>query len=63
MRNAFRPVLGLVPALMAASAIAAESLTIGSKAPAIEVAHWFNGKEPVGAFVDGEVYVIEFWST
>lgn len=63
MRNAFRVVLGLGVALASVSAIAAESLTIGSKAPVIDVAHWFNGKEPVEAFDDGTVYVIEFWAT
>lgn len=63
MRNAFRVVVGLVLEVMAVLAIGAEPLTIGSKAPTIEVAHWFNGKAPVRAFDDGKVYVIEFWAT
>jgi thiol-disulfide isomerase/thioredoxin len=42
-------------------------LTIGSKAPALNVEHWVqngNGKfKPVTQFEDGKVYVVEFWAT
>lgn len=42
-------------------------LTIGSKAPALDVEHWVqngNGKfKPVQKFEDGKVYVVEFWAT
>jgi len=42
-------------------------LTIGSKAPSINVEHWVSdghGKfKPVETFEDGKVYVVEFWAT
>lgn len=42
-------------------------LTIGSKAPSIDVEHWVsdgNGKfKPVTEFEDDKVYVVEFWAT
>lgn len=42
-------------------------LTIGSKAPQLDVEHWFsdgNGKyKPVKAFEEDKVYVVEFWAT
>ncbi len=43
------------------------SLTIGSKAPAIDIEHWVqDGKgffQPVKNFNSGKVYVVEFWAT
>ena len=46
---------------------AADLLTIGSEAPALDVEHWVqngNGKfEPVTKFAPGKVYVVEFWAT
>ena len=43
------------------------TLTIGSKAPELNVEHWIsngNGKfEPVTKFEAGRVYVVEFWAT
>jgi thiol-disulfide isomerase/thioredoxin len=45
----------------------ADLLTIGSKAPSLNVEHWVqNGKgkfKPVKKFEDGKVYVVEFWAT
>ncbi len=42
-------------------------LTVGSKAPSIDIEHWLstgNGKfEPVKEFEPGKVYVLEFWAT
>ncbi|MEY4567194.1 MAG: Thiol-disulfide oxidoreductase ResA [Planctomycetota bacterium] len=42
-------------------------LTVGSKAPSLDVEHWVqNGKgkfKPVKKFEDGKVYVVEFWAT
>lgn len=44
-----------------------EFLTIGSKAPAIDVEHWLqdgNGFfKPIKNFENGKVYVVEFWAT
>lgn len=44
-----------------------EMLTIGSKAPAIDIEHWVsdgNGKfKPVKEFESGKVYIVEFWAT
>jgi len=37
-------------------------LTIGDRAPAIDIAHWVKG-EKVSRLKKGEVYVIEFWAT
>ncbi len=45
----------------------AKMLTIGSKAPAIEIEHWVsdgNGKfQPIQEFEADKVYVVEFWAT
>jgi len=42
-------------------------LTIGTKAPALDISHWVtnrNGKfEEVTEFEDDKVYVVEFWAT
>lgn len=42
-------------------------LTIGSKAPPLNVEHWIsngNGQfKPVTTFTPGRVYVVEFWAT
>lgn len=42
-------------------------LTIGSKAPPLDIEHWIsngNGKfKPVTKFAPGRVYVVEFWAT
>ena len=42
-------------------------LTIGSKAPPLDIEHWIsngNGKfKPVTKFTPGRVYVVEFWAT
>ena len=46
-----------------ASSNAADPLTIGSKAPPINIEHWISEKEPVTDFEPGNVYVIEFWAT
>ena len=44
-----------------------EGLTIGAKAPALDVDHWISngsGKYPeVTEFEPGKVYVVEFWAT
>ena len=44
-----------------------KELTIGSKAPALDVEHWVqdgHGKfKRVTTFADGNVYVVEFWAT
>jgi thiol-disulfide isomerase/thioredoxin len=41
----------------------AESLTVGSPAPALDIEHWFHDHQPVTAFEAGKVYVVEFWAT
>jgi thiol-disulfide isomerase/thioredoxin/Tfp pilus assembly protein PilF len=54
-------------AALPSAALADEGLTIGSKAPALDVEHWVSdGKgafKPVKKFEDGKVYVVEFWAT
>lgn len=46
---------------------ATPSLTVGSKAPAIDVEHWLQQGddkfEPISTFEEGKVYVVEFWAT
>ena len=50
-----------------ASMTSAQDLTIGSKAPQLDIEHWVsngNGKfKPVKKFEAGKVYVVEFWAT
>lgn len=50
-----------------ASITNAQDLTIGSKAPQLDIEHWVsngNGKfKPVKKFEAGKVYVVEFWAT
>jgi len=45
----------------------AQELTIGSKAPKLDIEHWVsNGHDkfkPVTEFQTGKVYVVEFWAT
>jgi len=42
-------------------------LTIGSAAPPLDIEHWVHNGEgrfqPVTSFVEGKVYVVEFWAT
>ena len=38
------------------------TLTIGDKAPSIDIEHWIQGK-PFTEFEEGKVYVVEFWAT
>ena len=44
-----------------------QALTVGSKAPAIDIEHWLQTRgghfEPVTEFAPGKVYVVEFWAT
>lgn len=37
-------------------------LTVGDKAPAIDIQHWIKGNK-VARFETGKVYVLEFWAT
>ena len=54
-------------AQVAEEAAAPPSLTVGSKAPAIDVEHWLQEGdeklEPLNKFEEGKVYVVEFWAT
>lgn len=48
-------------------ASAEELLTVGSKAPTLNIEHWISqGRgnfKPVSKFENGKVYVVEFWAT
>ena len=50
-----------------ASLASAQELTIGSKAPKLDIEHWVsNGNDkfkPVKEFEAGKVYLVEFWAT
>jgi thiol-disulfide isomerase/thioredoxin len=48
------------PAVKAQTAL--KTLTIGDKAPALDIAHWVIG-DKVDRLKRGEVYVVEFWAT
>ncbi|MFN7892077.1 MAG: peroxiredoxin family protein, partial [Pirellula sp.] len=70
MRKTFRNLLLLTAVACAAPTIQAQdapALTIGSKAPALNIEHWVsNGHDkfkPVTSFEKGNVYVVEFWAT
>ncbi len=56
-------IAGVLVGWAAATAAASERLTIGSKAPSIDIEHWLNDREPIREFEAGKVYVIEFWAT
>lgn len=49
-------------AILVHGLVAAQGMTIGSKAPPLDVAHWMTGDE-VRGFTAGQVYVLEFWAT
>ena len=55
--------VGGIVAAWASLGGAAEQLSVGSKAPPIEIEHWISEKEPIVDFEPGKVYVIEFWAT
>lgn len=53
-----------VAALTLQPADAEATLGIGSKAPALDIEHYFEeGDSKVTKFEDGKVYVVEFWAT
>ncbi len=63
MRTASAAALALwIPTVCMAAEDKAKMLTIGDNAPAIVISHWVKG-EPVTAFEQGTVYVMEFWAT
>ena len=41
---------------------ATQTLMVGDPAPTLSIAQWIKG-DPVNAFADGQVYVVEFWAT
>ena len=68
MQSRFNYLAVLVAAAIASPAVAAEAdfLTIGSKAPALDIEHWIStgsGFDKVTTFEDDRVYVVEFWAT
>jgi thiol-disulfide isomerase/thioredoxin len=67
-RSLFASACGALSVFLApVSVSAADALTIGSDAPAINVEHWVqDGKgkfKPVTKFENDKVYVVEFWAT
>ena len=53
---------GLVVALTLTHAVSAQELTLGSKAPKLEVKKFIKGDE-VKSFEKGKIYVVELWAT
>ncbi|MCC9656832.1 TlpA disulfide reductase family protein [Rhodopirellula halodulae] len=65
-----RALLGAASAMLLAGSSAAQAeptLTVGSKAPSLDIEHYIHeelGKfDPVTDFKEGNVYVVEFWAT
>jgi thiol-disulfide isomerase/thioredoxin len=71
LRKLFAGLIASAISITGAASLSAQEddalLTIGSKAPALDVEHWVqngNGKfKPVTKFESGKVYVVEFWAT
>lgn len=71
LRKLFAGLIASAISITGAASLSAQEedalLTIGSKAPSLDVEHWVqngNGKfKPVSKFEDGKVYVVEFWAT
>lgn len=70
LKNSKQWSLGLATWTMIFSCVTmtnAQELTIGSKAPKLDIEHWVsNGHDkfkPVTEFQTGKVYVVEFWAT
>lgn len=59
--------LAALAVCLSCTANAADLLTVGSKAPELDIEHWVqDGKgqfKPVSKFESGKVYVVEFWAT
>jgi thiol-disulfide isomerase/thioredoxin len=55
-------VLASLLAVGPTATLAADPLTIGRPAPALQVGNWVKG-EPVGGIEKGKVHVVEFWAT
>jgi thiol-disulfide isomerase/thioredoxin len=57
----------LLALTVAPVALADATLSIGSKAPAIDIEHWVQDRggafKPIKEFAKGKVYVVEFWAT
>ena len=66
-KKLYRWSLGVAAVLSSATISNAQELTIGSKAPKLDIEHWVsNGHDkfkPVKEFETGKVYVVEFWAT
>lgn len=58
---------GLLALLIPGITLAEATLTIGSKAPELDIEHWISTGDPtakpVQKFEPGKVYVVEFWAT
>jgi len=63
----FTLLLLAMSSIVAGARSANAELTVGSKAPSLDIEHWLSdggGKlKPVGEFEKGKVYVVEFWAT
>ncbi len=58
----FLALLATPAIVLAAQGTQAESVTLGSPAPAFKVSRWVKGT-PVATLEKGKVYVVEFWAT
>jgi thiol-disulfide isomerase/thioredoxin len=61
--SVIHPAVVVVLVLCVCSAAFADRLSIGDKAPPVEIEHWISEKAPITEFEPGKVYVIEFWAT
>jgi thiol-disulfide isomerase/thioredoxin len=55
-------VMAAAAVCVAASAVQAQTLKVGSKAPPLSIEQWVLG-DPVKEFKPGHTYVVEFWAT
>lgn len=63
-KHEYATAIAMSVSLLLLSAVGkANQLTIGSKAPPIDIEHWISDKEPIADFEPGKVYVVEFWAT
>ncbi len=65
MKHGIKSLAAILAASVAFTAIADDddkTLTIGDKAPAIDIEHWVKGT-PIKSFEKDHIYVVEFWAT
>src|SRR3954471_19623349 len=60
--RSFNGIMCTISLLVVASRTMAAELSVGDRAPTLEVSKWVKG-DSIVKFRPGEVYVLEFWAT